>query len=468
MLIPVILAGGSGTRLWPLSRRLHPKQFLALNGKYSLLQETAKRVAPLCEDELLVVCHEAHRFLTAEHLRTIGFEEPRVLLEPDACGTAPAIALAALDVCSLHDDPMLLVVAADHIIKDADSFERSVKAALRTAQQGWLVTFGVSPSRPEAGYGYIKVGEGIESGGNKVDQFVEKPTISEAEEYIKTGEYLWNTGFFLFKARAYLSALERFQPNMLSACRSAYDGVCRDGIFLRPDRQAYQACPSDSIDYAILEHADNVAVARLDTGWSDIGSWSALWDEAEKDAANNVGSGDVIFRDAENCLAYSTGRLVAALGVSDLVIVETSDAVLISRKECAQDVKALVSQLDVAARTEHVVHTEVYRPWGKFNTVQKGERFQVKKITVNPGAKLSVQMHHHRAEHWIVVSGTAKVLQGDKHYLLTENQSTYIPIGQVHSLENPGMIPLELIEVQSGAYLGEDDIVRMEDKYGRV
>lgn len=465
---PVIMAGGSGSRLWPLSRQLNPKQFLPLaDSVQSMLQATLKRLQGLDVALPRLICNEQHRFLAAEQLRQLGMDQASILLEPVSRNTAPAIALAALQVDREEEDSILLVLAADHLIQDIPAFHASILAALPLACAGKLVTFGVVPTHPETGYGYVEKGEPVGC-GFVVKRFVEKPDLTTAAEYLASGDYFWNSGMFMFRASRYLEELERFQPAIVAACREALAGGSKDMHFTRVDPEAFAACPEDSIDYAVMERTANAVMVPLDAGWSDIGSWSALWDVSAKDVDGNVFKGDVLSERSRNTYIHADHRLVAAVGVEDLVIVETKDAVLVAHKSQVQDVKKIVEQLKNGQRHEHANHREVYRPWGVYDSVDNGHRYQVKRITVNPGAKLSVQMHHHRAEHWIVVSGTAKVTNGDKTYLVTENQSTYIPIGQVHSLENPGVIPLELIEVQSGSYLGEDDIVRFEDKYGRT
>ncbi|WP_312938306.1 mannose-1-phosphate guanylyltransferase/mannose-6-phosphate isomerase [Stutzerimonas nitrititolerans] len=477
MLFPVIMAGGSGSRLWPLSRQLNPKQFLALaDAQLSMLQATIQRLDGLDVGLPRLICNEQHRFLAAEQLRQLGLEQANILLEPVGRNTAPAIALAALQAIEDAEDPILLVLAADHLIQDVAAFHASIQTALPLAADGKLVTFGIVPTHPETGYGYIEQGASVGEGGYAVNRFVEKPGLATARDYLGCGNYFWNSGMFMFHASRYLQELERFQPAILSACRAALAGGEQDMHFTRVDPDAFAACPDDSIDYAVMEPLCNSAegssadavMVPLDAGWSDIGSWSALWDVSAKDAEGNVFKGDVLGHNTRNSYVHADSRLVATVGVEDLVIVETKDAVLVAHKDCVQDVKKIVERLKADDRQEHVNNREVYRPWGMYDSIDNGYRYQVKRITVQPGAKLSVQMHHHRAEHWIVVSGTAKVTNGEKTYLVTENQSTYIPIGQVHALENPGVIPLELIEVQSGSYLGEDDIVRFEDLYGRV
>ena len=407
--------------------------------------------------------------MVAEQLRQLGVQGAGVLLEPVGRNTAPAIALAALNAAANgNDDPILLVLAADHYIADQAAFQQAVRAATCLAEQNKLVTFGVVPSRPETGYGYIQRGDSLEVAGFNVARFVEKPDLVRADEYIKSGDYYWNSGMFMFKASIYLDALEKFRPDILDACKRALEQGHADMDFIRVDPMAFAACPEESIDYAVMEKTTEAAVIPLDAGWSDIGSWSALWEIGDKDEQGNVCKGDVLTFNTQNSLIHAEHKLVATVGVDNLVVVETKDAVLVVHKDKVQDVKKVVEAIKKQGRHEHMNHREVYRPWGVYDSIEAGERYQVKRITVSPGAKLSVQMHHHRAEHWVVVSGTARVTNGEKTFLVTENESTFIPIGEVHALENPGKIPLELIEVQSGSYLGEDDIVRFEDHYGRV
>lgn len=464
-MLPVILSGGSGTRLWPLSREAYPKQFLPLVGGDSLLQATWHRVAPLATAAPLVVANEEHRFMVAEQLREAGCETGTILLEPVGRNTAPAIAVAALEAMALGGDPLLLVLPSDHVIADMARFHAAVRQAQPAAEEGRLVTFGIVPTGPETGYGYIRAaaGEGVRA----VEAFVEKPDAETAAGYVASGAYFWNSGMFLFRASRYLQELARFRPQMLAACREAHAKARRDPDFVRLDREAFAASPSDSIDYAVMEKTDAAAVLPMAAGWNDVGSWSALWAIAGQDADGNAHRGDVIAQDCRNTLAWGDGRLLALLGLDDVVVVDTADAVLVARKDRVQDVKGIVATLKQRQRPEAAVHRRVYRPWGSYDAVDAGERFQVKRITVKPGAALSLQMHHHRAEHWVVVKGTARVTRGDEVLLLSENQSTYIPIGVRHRLENPGKVPLELIEVQSGSYLGEDDIVRYDDVYGR-
>ncbi|WP_234249743.1 mannose-1-phosphate guanylyltransferase/mannose-6-phosphate isomerase [Billgrantia desiderata] len=465
-LCPVIMAGGTGSRLWPLSRQLNPKQFLPLTDDRSMLQATLGRLEGIPHAEPILICNEQHRFLAAEQVRQLG-RSPDILLEPVGRNTAPAIALAALHALDREEDPMLLVLAADHLIQRVDMFHQAIEAALPLAEAGRLVTFGIVPTHAEIGYGYIQRGANLEPQGFEVARFVEKPDRQTAQEYVASEAYFWNSGMFLFRASRYLDELQRHAPEILASCRQALEEGHRDLDFIRIGTKAFKECPDVSIDYAVMEKTDSAAMIPLNAGWSDIGSWSALWDVSDKDVDNNVLHGDVLAEATSHTLVHADHRLVATVGVENLVVVETKDAVLVAHKDKVQDVKRIVDQLKGTGRSEHFSHREVYRPWGVYDSVDNGVRYQVKRITVKPGAKLSVQMHHHRAEHWVVVSGTAKVTNGDKSYLVAENESTFIPIGQVHALENPGRIPLELIEVQSGSYLGEDDIVRFEDRYGR-
>ncbi|HDZ57884.1 MAG TPA: mannose-1-phosphate guanylyltransferase/mannose-6-phosphate isomerase [Pseudomonas xinjiangensis] len=468
-MIPIIMSGGTGSRLWPLSRQLNPKQFLPLaEASFSMLQATILRLKGLDIELPRLICNEEHRFLAAEQLRKLGMEKASILLEPVGRNTAPAVALAALQAVADDEDPVLLVLAADHLIKDESGFRARVKTALPFAEAGKLVSFGIVPTHPETGYGYVQKGTPEGEGGFQVQSFVEKPDLETAKEYLASGDFLWNSGMFMFRASRYLEELEKFRPDILKACRQAIAVSEQDMHFTRIDREAFEACPEDSIDYAVMEKTTDAVVVPLDVGWSDIGSWAALWEVSAKDEHDNVYKGDVIGHETRRTYVHAEHRLVATVGLEDLVIVETKDAVLVAHKSQTQEVKRIVEQLKLEQRCEYLNHREVYRPWGVYDSIDNGQRYQVKRITVKPGAKLSVQMHHHRAEHWIVVSGTARVTNGDETYMVTENQSTYIPIGQVHSLENPGIIPLELIEVQSGSYLGEDDIIRFSDNYGRA
>ncbi|GAA68723.1 mannose-1-phosphate guanylyltransferase/mannose-6-phosphate isomerase [Pseudoalteromonas sp. BSi20429] len=467
MILPVVMAGGSGTRLWPLSRGNYPKQFLTLSGKQTMLQNTLSRLTGLAHSPVMLVCNEEHRFIAAEQVRQLGVEHSGMFLEPVGRNTAPAIALAAFKAVEKGTDPLLLVLAADHIIDDIEAFQRSVNQAAKLAKQDKLVTFGIVGNKPETGYGYIKRGEQFQT-GFVVNSFVEKPDASTAKEYIASGDYYWNSGMFLFKASRYLNELKTYRPDIYDACEKAMQVQNNDLDFIRVDKAAFETCPDESIDYAVMEHTKDAVVVAMDAGWSDVGGFSALWEVSSQDENGNVFTGDVKAIDTKNTLVFGEDKLVATVGVEDLVIVNTKDALLVAHKDKSQHVKAIVQQLKDEQRSEAKLHREVYRPWGKYDSVDSGERFQVKRITVKPGAKLSVQMHHHRAEHWIVVSGTAKVQIDDTEQFVTENESVYIPITAVHALENPGKVNLELIEVQSGSYLGEDDIVRFEDRYGRV
>ncbi len=467
MILPVIMAGGTGSRLWPLSRDLMPKQFLKLDGEQTMLQATVKRLADVDALSPLVICNEEHRFIAAEQLRQIKQLDHNIILEPVGRNTAPAIALAALTAVKKGTDPLLLVLAADHVITDKNAFSSAVQKAAGFAANDKLVTFGIVPTAAETGYGYIKRGDAVDT-AYSVAEFVEKPSMAIAEQYLKSGEYYWNSGMFMFKACVYLAELKQHRPDIYAACEQAMAEVDPDLDFIRANKEAFLACPDDSIDYAVMEKTASAIVVPLDAGWSDVGAWSSLWEISEKDGSGNVHQGDVLTVNSSNNYIYAETSLVATVGLDNVVVVQTKDAVLVAAKDKVQDVKAIVQQLKAAGRTEHKVHREVYRPWGKYDSIDYGERYQVKRITVKPGEKLSIQMHHHRAEHWIVVSGTANVTVDGKDTLLSENQSVYIPLGAVHALENPGKIPLELIEVQSGSYLGEDDIVRFSDRYGRA
>ncbi|MEO8810138.1 MAG: mannose-1-phosphate guanylyltransferase/mannose-6-phosphate isomerase [Rhodanobacter sp.] len=470
MLTPLILSGGSGTRLWPVSRKNLPKQFLALSGEGTLFQQTLARTRQLPDVAApIVVASEEHRFLAADQLLDAGINGASIVLEPLARNTAPAIALGALQAQRHDPEAVLLVLPADHLIGDPASFADAVKQALPLAEQGWLVTFGIRPDRPETGFGYIRRAEAVDGHGFRVERFVEKPDLATAGSYLVDGGYDWNSGMFLFKASRYLEELATHAPAMLAAVREAYAAATVDLDFVRIDRDAFAKVPDDSIDYAVMEKTQRAAVIPVSCAWSDIGSWSALWLAGDKDADGNLREGDTMTVDTHNSLLRSHGRhLLATVGVDDLVVVSTPDATLVARRDAAQDVKKIVEQLKAAGRSEHSLHRVVHRPWGNYDSLEEGARFQVKRIVVKPGASLSLQKHHHRAEHWIVVSGTAEVTCDDKVFLLGENQSTYIPLGSKHRLRNPGKVPLELIEVQSGSYLGEDDIVRFDDVYGRA
>jgi len=473
MIVPVVLSGGAGSRLWPLSRELYPKQFLPLLGEHTMVQETVLRLSDIPDLQApIVVCNEAHRFLVDEQLTTVGYKPSAVLLEPIGRNTAPALVLAAVRALEAGQDPLLLVLPADHGINEPKSLCKAVEFAAPLAEQGSLVTFGIVPTEPETGYGYIKRGdrqqrseEGVEA--YAVARFEEKPDKQTAENYLSSGDYYWNSGMFLFKASTYLEELKRFEPEMLACCQTAYNASRGENGFTYVDESSFSQCPSNSIDYAVMEKTEKAIVVPLDAGWSDVGSWSALWEIGQKDAAGNLTKGDVFAKNVKNTYVHADNRMVAAIGIENAVIVETADAVLVCDKDQVQDVKAIPTFLKQHGRSEAKLHRKVYRPWGCYESIDQEDRFQVKRITVNQGACLSSQMHHHRAEHWIVVKGTAKITKDDEVIILSENQSTYIPLGVTHRLENPGKIPLELIEVQSGSYLGEDDIVRFDDQYGR-
>lgn len=467
MLLPVILSGGAGTRLWPLSRELHPKQLLPLIGPNTMLENTVHRLKGLATSRPIVVCNDAHRFLVAEQLRKLEITPEAIILEPSGRNTAPAIALAACAALSADaGDPLLLVLPADHEIRNVAAFCDAVTLAIDAARAGQLVTFGVVANTAETGYGYIRRGEPL-GAAYRIRSFIEKPTAAKAAELIASGDYYWNSGMFLFRARRYLEELESLAPDIAASSQAAFARSVRDLDFTRVDAGSFNACRSESIDYAVMEKTNDAVVVPLDAGWSDVGSWSALYEASDRDSNGNVTRGDVMLENTRDSYVYSESRLVAAVGVRDHVIVETKDAVLVVPRIAAQEVKALVARLKAEGRYEHALHREVFRPWGSYDSLDAGERFQVKRLVVRPGGVLSLQMHHHRAEHWIVVSGTAKITRGEETFLLEENQSTYIPIGVRHRIENPGRIALHIIEVQSGGYLGEDDIVRFEDQYGR-
>ena len=472
MITPVILCGGSGTRLWPLSRTLHPKQFLPLCSSKSMLQETVLRLDGLELAELQIICNEEHRFLVAEQMREIEQVAPQIILEPVGRNTAPAIALAALELAAQGKaEDVMLVLAADHRIDNTAAFQKAIAVAQDYAEKGHLVTFGITPTYAATGYGYIQAGmQTIDNDGQglRVEAFVEKPDQTTADGYYASDDFYWNSGMFMFRADRYIAELEKNCPDILKACRQAMTTVSKDLDFMRIDADAFAACPDDSIDYAVMEKTDRAVVIPLDAGWSDVGSWSSLWQVQEKDGNNNVVKGDVILADTSDSFVYSEERLIAALGVDNLIVVDTKDALLVAHKDQVQEVKKIVEQIKQAGRQEHINHREVYRPWGKYDSIDTGHQYQVKRITVKPGQKLSLQRHQHRAEHWIVVKGTAEVRCGDTSSVLGVNESTYIQLGELHQLSNPADMPLEIIEVQSGGYLGEDDIERYEDQYGRV
>jgi mannose-1-phosphate guanylyltransferase / mannose-6-phosphate isomerase len=475
---PVILAGGSGTRLWPMSREHFPKQLIGLIGDQSLLQSTAQRLDGLTYgashiDDAIVVCGEDHRFQTAEQLRS-GGRRANLVLEPVPRNTAPALTVAAMHAMAEQRDAILVVMPADHVVTDSEAFHKAIGAGAQCAEDGAIVTMCIVPTHAETGYGYIKVGpQMLGSGAWQLEKFVEKPHLELARQYVSSGEYWWNAGIFIVRASVWLAAIAHFQPAIHAACRAACDLGVHDGDFFRLDREAFASSPSDSIDYAVMEQLAGDrsvctgAVVPLNAGWSDVGSWDAIWKILPKDSKENVARGRVMFQNASSTYAHSEGRLIACVGTQNLVIVETADAILVADKECVQDVKAIVGRIKSEQGKEAADHRKVHRPWGHYDSVDNGERFQVKRIVVKPGARLSLQMHHHRAEHWVVVRGTALVTRGSETFILAENESTYIPIGIQHRLENPGKMPLEIIEVQSGTYLGEDDIVRFDDKYGR-
>ena len=469
-LVPVILCGGTGTRLWPLSRASYPKQYWALAGEQTLLQQTQQRLNGLVAlQPPLLVCNEDHRFIVSEQMRQIGVDPAGILLEPIGRNTAPAIAVAALQATARGDDPLLLVLAADHVIRDAVAFRTAVEAARPAAEAGRLITFGIVPTAPETGYGYIEAEAALGAGEAVVPiaRFVEKPDRATAESFLASGRFTWNSGMFLFRASAVLAELERLAPDVVSGCRASFSHETADLDFLRLERESFAGCPSVSIDVAVMERTALGSVVPLHAGWSDVGSWGSLWETADQDGDGNVLRGRVISEGSRNCYLRSEHRLVVGLGVEDLVVVETDDAVLVAHRDRAQDVKRIVNRLQSDRAPEGEAHRRIYRPWGHYDGVVEGERWQVKRIEVKPGACLSLQMHHHRAEHWVVVRGTAVVEKDGESILLGENQSTYIPLGSRHRLSNPGKIPVELIEVQSGPYLGEDDIVRFQDNYGR-
>ncbi|MGP4788865.1 mannose-1-phosphate guanylyltransferase/mannose-6-phosphate isomerase [Psychrobacter sp. 1Y11] len=468
MILPIIMAGGTGSRLWPLSRELFPKQFQKLYGQTTMLQATILRLKGLECLPPLVICNEEHRFIVAEQLRQIGHLDHNIILEPVGKNTAPAIALAAIYASKYKDNAELLILAADHVVLDEDAFCKAVSQAKSYVQQDKLVTFGIVPHSAETGYGYIKYDSTGSEVGSKVQEFVEKPNLETAQAYLDSGNYLWNSGMFAFKAQNYLDELERHRPDIFNACNKAMSNVDVDLDFMRIDKDSFLKCPAESIDYAVMERTTEAVVIAMDVGWSDVGAWSSLWEVSDKDKDDNVITGDVLTVDSHNNYIFAETGLIATVGLDNTIVVQTKDAVLVASKDKSQEVKRIVNQIKADKRQEHSVHREVYRPWGKYDSIDSGHRYQVKCITVKPSEKLSVQMHHHRAEHWIVVSGTAKVIVDGHEKLVTENESVYIPLGATHCLENPGKVDLEMIEVQVGSYLGEDDIVRFEDRYGRT
>ena len=468
MIIPVILSGGSGTRLWPLSRKLHPKQFIELMGKTTLFQEAILRLPESIENPL-IICNEEHRFLAAEQLRKINKEPKNIILEPVGRNTAPAIALAALKSIKESEDAILLVLSADHLIQDMDKFHQAIALATKQAEQNKLVTFGIAPNKIETGYGYIKANISKNKNYYDIDEFVEKPDYKTAKKYVDSGGYFWNSGMFMFKASVYLSELEKYEPEILSACQKSCQTEFYDLDFIRLNEQEFLKCPSQSIDYAVMEKTKNASMVILDANWNDVGSWTALWDSQVKDNDDNLVVGDVILDKVSDTYVHSTSnRLVSVIGLSNLIVVDTQDAVLVTNKEHAQDVKNIVEKIKKSGRLESDQHRKIFRPWGYYDSIDRGEGFQVKRILVNPGQKLSLQKHNHRSEHWVVVKGKAQVTCGEKTFQLIENQSTYVSLGKVHRLENIEDTPLEIIEIQTGSYLGEDDIIRIDDDYERA
>ncbi|MCL1095737.1 mannose-1-phosphate guanylyltransferase/mannose-6-phosphate isomerase [Shewanella kaireitica] len=472
MIVPVIMAGGNGTRMWPLSRSMYPKQFLSLvSDTETMLQSTLLRLADVETAAPILICNEEHRFIAAEQIRALGIDNSGIILEPFGRNTAPAIALAAIQAQAIDENANLLILAADHVIQNTAAFTQAIAEAKQVSQSGGVATFGIVPTAPETGYGYIHAGS-KQSHGFAVEQFVEKPDSATAQAFVTSGDYYWNSGMFMVKATRYLELLGKYKPDMLSACQASIANPALDFDFIRLNKEAFAACPDQSVDYAVMEPLSNnepggISVIPLDAGWSDVGSWSSLWEVSDKDASGNVIHGDVMAKQANNNHIHSGYKLVSLLGVDDLVVVDTKDALLVAHKDSVQDVKQIVNQIKADGRTEHKLAREVYRPWGKYDSIDTGDRFQVKRITVKPGERVSIQMHHHRAEHWIVVKGTALITINGEGRLYSENEAAYIPITATHCMENPGKIDLEIIEVQTGGYLGEDDIVRFEDKYGR-
>ncbi|WP_241647138.1 mannose-1-phosphate guanylyltransferase/mannose-6-phosphate isomerase [Rosenbergiella metrosideri] len=470
MILPVIMAGGTGSRLWPLSREHYPKQFLSLDNSFSMLQNTIQRLDGVDTLNPLVICNQEHRFLVAEQLRKIDKLTNNILLEPVGRNTAPAVALAALKSLSKDNDPIILVLAADHVIDDTPEFHSIINKAIEYAKNDKLVTFGIVPKTPETGYGYIKRGQDFKVDTSEsfyVDSFVEKPDIITAQSYIESGEYYWNSGMFMFKASKYIAELNKYRPDILSICEDSINSSTSISEFINIPHDIFKNCPDESIDYAVMEKTKDAVVISLDAGWNDVGSWSALWDVSSKDNDGNTITGDVWAKNSYNCYINSDNKFVATIGINNLVVVNTKDAVLVMNKDESQDVKKIVEYLKSSKRREHIHHCQIYRPWGHSDNIDQTPRFNINKVTVKPGGAFSLQLHHHRVEHWVILSGTAKVSIDEKEFLLTENQSTFIPIGVKHSLTNPGKIPLEILEIQSGSYLASDDIIRIKDQYGR-
>ncbi|ENZ0175194.1 mannose-1-phosphate guanylyltransferase/mannose-6-phosphate isomerase [Providencia rettgeri] len=469
MILPIIMAGGSGSRLWPMSRTHYPKQFLSLINNTSLLQDTIKRLEGLEHLPVSLICNEEHRFLVAEQLRTLNFDYSSIILEPCGRNTAPAVALAALQGMKQNSDPILLILPADHMVKDTEAFQQAIMHALPLALDNKLVTFGILPTKPETGYGYIHCGKALEgTNAYNINSFVEKPNLQVAEQYISQSGYFWNSGMFMFKASCYLKELQMFRPKILDIVKQAHSNALHDLDFIRINKEIFYTCPDESIDYAVMENTNNAVVVPMDACWSDVGAWSSLWELGDKDESNNVLKGDIFIDDSQRCYINAPERLVAAVGVNDLVIVDTKDALLVANRDKVQNVKNIVTSLKANYRREFLHHREVYRPWGKHDHIAEGERYHVKKVVVKPGQKTALQLHYHRSEHWIVVSGTAKIYKGGQEHIITENESIYIPVGTEHYFENPGKLPLEIIEVRTGSYLAEDDIVRnqaQEDIY---
>jgi mannose-1-phosphate guanylyltransferase len=466
MIVPVILSGGSGTRLWPLSRRQYPKQFISLMYETTLFQDTLIRLPEGASDPL-IICNEEHRFIVAEQLRQINISIKGIILEPIGKNTAPAIAIAAMSLLTKSEDPVMLVLSADHLIENNKKFHNSIEVASKLAKQGKMVALGVQPNKPEIGYGYIEINDSEKNGYYKIISFTEKPTLEISQKYIDSGSYYWNSGIFIFKASAYLNELKKYEPEIYSICKKSYDSSTKDLDFIRLDKKEFDKCPDKSVDYAVMEKTKNGIVVPFDGHWSDIGTWEALWDSKTKDKKNNYIKGDAMLNEVKNSYIYSSNRLVAVNDLSDLIVIDTQDALLVSSKKGSQNIKNIVQKLNQDNRIESDSHRKVFRPWGYYDSVDSGQRFKVKRIFVNPGAKLSLQKHKKRAEHWVVVKGVALITCGERVFQLKENQSTYIPKGEVHRLENPDTVPLEIIEIQTGEYLGEDDIIRIEDVYKR-